>query len=595
MTIFAIKHPSATQAASTPSQQQDQETWLPDSFIDTLYNYKAFLDVDQPIASFAGNASPAGEVAIIGAGTAGLVAAYELLRAGVKPTVIEATNRIGGRHWSRPFQDRHGKEVPLWAEMGAMRIPESHYAFWHYADQFGAQRGAFPDPGRVPTLIYYKNKAFPWDQGQLPPRPFNAIQLDFEKFVEPVLMPIMTTWRKNPTVKNTDLVAKWQKCINQYGNMTMFDVIRDVPGWTTKQFDIFSTLGVGSGGFGNLLYSVSYMELLRHMINRWDYNQLLITGWQSKDQRIKPDGINGFTKQLYQQKITWHDGRTVSLRSLRRVLFNCKTTRIESDPSTGQLKLHWLDGRTGKEKVKSFAAVIVATSTRAMEIDMGLTLPVTSEVDVTSADVKEAIRNSHLMGASKMFIRTKSKFWLDENGKPLQNIPQTIQTDELPRQVYCLDYPHTMEGVVLISYTWGDDSTKLAALPLVKRFELFQAILMQICPAFAEKLIPVGGARGIYNIDWQNTEHFYGAVKVQLAGQESLLYNAYYQFLSVLNSKRDRGLYLAGDCISWAGQWAEGAVQTGVNAACAVAEHLGGTVRENSPLTQNPWLFRYDG
>ena len=595
MTIFSMQRPATTQGASAPTQQKDPDSWLPDSFIDTLYKYQDFLQVDEPIASFAATTNPVPEVAIIGAGTAGMVAAYELLRAGVRPTIFEATDRIGGRHWSRRFKDKNGKDAPLWAEMGAMRVPASHYAFWHYADQFGAQTGEFPDPGKVPTLIYYKNQTYQWNQGQPPPDPFSKIGSDFENFVGPALGPIWTTWKKNPSMQNSDLVSAWQKCLDQYGNMTMFDVIRSIPGWGTDQFDAFSALGVGSGGFGNLLYSVSYMELLRHMINRWDYEQLLITGWHDKDKKVTFDGINGLTKQLYQQPITSPDGRTVSLRFLRRVRFNAKVTRIESDPSAKQLKVHWLDKKTGIENDKSFAAVIVATSTRAMEIDMGLTLPATPNADVTSADVKNAIRNMHLMGASKMFIRTKSKFWLDENGKPLQNIPQTIQTDELPRQVYCIDYPHTKEGVVLISYAWEDDSTKLAALSPVKRFKIFKAILMEICPAFAEKLIPVGGARGIYNIDWQNTEHFYGAVKVQLAGQESSLHDAYYQFLSVLDPTNDKGVYLAGDCISWAGQWAEGAVQTGINAACAAAKHLGRTMRENSPLTQNPQLFRYSG
>ena len=105
-----------------------------------------------------------------------MVAAYELLRAGVRPTIFEATDRIGGRHWSRRFKDKNGKDTPLWAEMGAMRVPKSHYAFWHYADQFGAQTGEFPDPGKVPTLIYYQNKPYSWNpDSKTPPDPFNKI------------------------------------------------------------------------------------------------------------------------------------------------------------------------------------------------------------------------------------------------------------------------------------------------------------------------------------------------------------------------------------------------------------------------------------
>ena len=55
----------------------------------------------------------------------------------------------------------------------------------------------------------------------------------------------------------------------------------------------------------------------------------------------------------------------------------------------------------------------------------------------------------------------------------------------------------------------------------------------------------------------------------------------------------DTGVYLAGDSVSWQGGWTEGALQTGINAACAVAHHLGGKVIEESPLTQNPASYEY--
>lgn len=42
------------------------------------------------------------------------------------------------------------------------------------------------------------------------------------------------------------------------------------------------------------------------------------------------------------------------------------------------------------------------------------------------------------MSSSKLFIRTKRKFWLDDR----QRIPQAIQTDELTRAVY---YPGAKE------------------------------------------------------------------------------------------------------------------------------------------------------
>jgi len=185
-----------------------------------------------------------------------------------------------------------------------------------------------------------------------------------------------------------------------------------------------------------------------------------------------------------------------------------------------------------------------------------------------------------------MFIRTKTKFW---KGDP--TIPQNIQMDELPRGVYALDYPQTENGVVLISYTWGDDSTKLLGLSKEERFSLFRQAIAHVSPQFATHLVPMNGE--ILTIDWQTTAYHYGAFKLHYPGQEPHTHTLYSQFLSVLDPARDRGVYLAGDSVSWSGGWIEGALQTGINAACAAAKRIGASVRPHSPLTQDPHRYTY--
>src|SRR5580700_8817611 len=75
-------------------------------YIDTLFDYGSYLagspDSLGRVPPTAANAT----IAIIGAGIAGLVAAYELLRAGAANVVLfEASDRIGGRTWSSTFTE----------------------------------------------------------------------------------------------------------------------------------------------------------------------------------------------------------------------------------------------------------------------------------------------------------------------------------------------------------------------------------------------------------------------------------------------------------------------------------------------------------
>lgn len=85
------------------------------------------------------NAPRPKKVIIVGAGIAGLVAAYELLRAGHDPLILEAQQRVGGRVYTmrEPFAPG------LYAEAGAMRIPKAHSLTMAYVDRFNLRVSPF--------------------------------------------------------------------------------------------------------------------------------------------------------------------------------------------------------------------------------------------------------------------------------------------------------------------------------------------------------------------------------------------------------------------------------------------------------------------
>ncbi|WP_411678878.1 flavin monoamine oxidase family protein [Clostridium thailandense] len=79
------------------------------------------------------------KVAVIGAGEAGLAAAFELRKIGCSVTLFEASHRIGGRIYTHYF-NRNKKHF---GEFGAMSIPISHDTTWHYINLFKLDTSPF--------------------------------------------------------------------------------------------------------------------------------------------------------------------------------------------------------------------------------------------------------------------------------------------------------------------------------------------------------------------------------------------------------------------------------------------------------------------
>ncbi|MEU5218649.1 NAD(P)/FAD-dependent oxidoreductase [Streptomyces sp. NPDC020807] len=91
-------------------------------------------------------------VTVVGAGMAGLVAAYELERIGFRVEVVEGSRRLGGRIRTHRFGAAEG--APF-VELGAMRIPTAHHRTMRYVEHLG-----LADQVRPFTTLLSEENAF---------------------------------------------------------------------------------------------------------------------------------------------------------------------------------------------------------------------------------------------------------------------------------------------------------------------------------------------------------------------------------------------------------------------------------------------------
>lgn len=102
---------------------------------------------------------PSNRVLVLGAGLAGLSAAYELQQMGYEVTILEVRDRVGGRVWTK----RDGFEDGQFAEIGAVRIPDVHDRTLAYCDMLGLELTEFPDGE---AYYYLDGQGFVHEEGQ---------------------------------------------------------------------------------------------------------------------------------------------------------------------------------------------------------------------------------------------------------------------------------------------------------------------------------------------------------------------------------------------------------------------------------------------
>jgi tryptophan 2-monooxygenase len=209
-----------------------------------------------------------------------------------------------------------------------------------------------------------------------------------------------------------------------------------------------------------------------------------------------------------------------------------------------------------------------------------LTTSIATGEDLFSQKLWMALDRTRYMQSSKTFVMVDRPFWRERDAQTNRYRMSTTLSDRLTRGTYLFDNGPDQPGVICLSYSWMSDAMKVLPLSADQRVNLMLNALRNVYPDLDLSRHIIGDP---ITVSWENDPGFLGAFKGALPGHYRYNRRMYCQFMQGELPPAERGIFLAGDDISWTPAWAEGAVQTALNAVWGIMHHFGGATAPENP------------
>ncbi len=497
-------------------------------------------------------------VAIVGAGISGLVAAYELMKLGLRPVVYEAS-QMGGRLRSQAFEGADG----VIAELGGMRFPISSTAFYHYVDMLGLQTKPFPNPltpASGSTVIDLEGQTYYAEKLEDLPALFSEVADAWAQALEDDahFTGIQDAIRARDVKR---LRSLWSALVPIWDDRTFYDFVASSRAFSTLSFhhrEVFGQVGFGTGGWDSD-FPNSMLEILRVVMTNCDSDQHLVLGGVEQ----VPRGIWSHPASAITH---WPAGTT--LASLHSGAPRAGVSKIAREPD-GRLAVTDTWGDT-----RSYAAVLTTCQSWL------LTTQIDCQESLFSQKVWMALDRTRYMQSSKTFVMVDRPFWKDKDPRTGRDVMSMTLTNRLTRGTYLFDNGDDKPGVICLTYSWMSDALKMLPQPIERRVQLSLDVLKKVYPDvdIAQHIIgdPI-------TVSWEADRHFLGAFKGALPGHYRYNHRMFAHFMQDDLPPEQRGIFIAGDDVSWTPAWVEGAVQTSLNAVWGIMHHFGGRTHPDNP------------
>ncbi|XP_042303369.1 L-amino-acid oxidase-like [Sceloporus undulatus] len=320
-------------------------------------------------------------------------------------TVLEASNRVGGR-----VQTYRDERESWFANLGPMRLPESHRIVREYVKKFGLSLSEFIQVDDNAWYLLNNIRRRIWE-----------VKKD----------PSLLEYDVYPSEKGKDAEQLYRdalkKVVEELNQTNCSYILNKYDAFSTKQY-LIKVANLSRGAvqmIGDILnedsgYYLSFIESMR--------GDNIFSHTKRFDEIV--GGFDQLPRAIY---------KTIP----ETVHFNARVVRIEQRGPTVTV-IYQTPAKTLSSITADYAMVTSTTrATRRIYFDPPL-----------SPNKTDALRSTHYRSATKIFLACKKKFWEDDG---IQGGKST--TDRPSRFIYYLAQNFSGgSGVVLASYVQGDDS-----------------------------------------------------------------------------------------------------------------------------------------
>jgi monoamine oxidase len=470
-------------------------------------------------------AKPGASVLVLGSGLAGMLAAYELTKAGYKVQVLEFQGRTGGRNYTVRGGDTINEigstqQVQFsgdnYLNPGPWRLPYHHRTVLHYCKEFGVELEHYAQLNHN-TFVHRKNA-----YGGVPQR-YRDLYVDYKGHVGELLGKALNQGALDTAVtaeekaKLLEAMREWG-VLDKSGKYTKSIAVGEQRGWERAPGG-----GVNGAPIPNEVGTLS--------------DTLSTAVWQQ---------IGFYTEEVMQTTMFQpkggmdHIGKAFAAKVGNLVRLNTRVTKIMQDDKG--VSAAWTDtvtGATGVAKADYMVCTIPAPVLNQMEVFQ------------VSDKMKAAIRALPYGNSVKIGLEMKRRFWETDyaiyGGHSFTDQP--INLISYPTGKFFSDGP----AVLLGAYPFGVGAYILAGMTPEKRIQaaLDQGSVFHPAEYKAEFL---SGA----TVAWNRMPWILGCCATWTEESRA----AHYQDLVAMENR----IVLAGEHCSYYGCWQEGALLSSLDA-----------------------------